>query len=94
MHRDISQAAAVLGLKPMHLRKKLRELGVINEYNELANKHRGGPHFFIQTRQRWNNSINDYSYYGVIMVTEKGIGWIAGQLAIQIVKAAGERNAA
>ena len=88
MHRDINQAAAVLGLKPAHLRKKLRELGVINQMSELASKHREGPHFFVQTRMRWNAAINTYSYYGVVMVTEKGIGWIAGQLAIKVVKAA------
>lgn len=88
MHRDINQAAAVLGLKPGHLRKKLRELGVLNQMSELASKHREGPNFFVQTRQRWNSNINTYSYYGVVMITEKGVGWIAQQLAIKVVKAA------
>lgn len=88
MHRDINQAAAVLGLKPGHLRKKLRELGVLNHMSELASKHREGPNFFVQTRQRWNKAINTYSYYGVVMITEQGIGWIAKQLAIKVVKAA------
>lgn len=88
MHRDVNQAAAVLGLKPGHLRKKLRELGVISQMGELASKHREGPNFFVQTRQRWNPNINSYVYYGVVMVTEAGIGWLARRLAIEVVKVA------
>lgn len=42
MHRDINQAAALLGLKPHHLRKKLREIGVLTQIGELHCKHRRG----------------------------------------------------
>lgn len=86
MHRDINQTAALLGLKPHHLRKKLREIGVLTQIGELHCKHREGPNFFVQTRSRWNNVINTYSHYGVVMVTEDGIAWLAKQLAIQIRK--------
>ncbi|MFT0212860.1 hypothetical protein VQ643_09615 [Pseudomonas sp. F1_0610] len=86
MHRDVNSAAAVLGLKPSVLRKKLRELGVISNNNELQCKFRGSPYFFTDTRQRWNEYIQAYSYYGVIMVTEKGIAWIAKKMIINIKK--------
>lgn len=86
MHRDINQAAAVLGLKPSHLRKKLRDIGVLTQIGELHCAHRQGPNFFVQTRSRWNKSINTYSHYGVVIVTEDGIAWIAKQLSINIRK--------
>lgn len=86
MHRDINQTAALLGLKPSHLRKKLRDLGVLTQISELHCKHREGKHFFVQTRSRWNKSIMTYSHYGVVMITEDGIAWIAQQLAINIRK--------
>ena len=86
MHRDINQAAAVLGLKPSHLRKKLRDIGVLTQIGELHCTHREGTNFFVQTRSRWNKSINTYSHYGVVIVTEDGIAWIAKQLAINIRK--------
>lgn len=87
MHRDVSQAAAVLGVKPGSLRKQLRAMGVLTQIGELACRHREGPHFFVQTRQRWNPRINTYVHYGVVMVTEAGIGWLARQLDIQVVQA-------
>lgn len=86
MHRDINQAAAILGLKPTHLRKKLREIGVLTQIGELQCRHREGKNFFVQPRSRWNPSIQTYSHYAVVMVTEDGIAWIAKQLAIQIRK--------
>lgn len=86
MHRDINQTAAVLGLKPRFLRQKLRELGVINQMGELRCTHRQGKNFFVDTRSRWNKSINTYSHYGVVMVTESGINWIAQKLTISIRK--------
>ena len=86
MHRDINQAAALLGLKPHHLRKKLREIGVLTQIGELHCKHREGPNFFVQTRSRWNSAFQSYSHYGVVMITEDGIPWIAHRLAINIRK--------
>lgn len=86
MHRDINQTAALLGLKPHHLRKKLRDIGVLTQIGELRSHHREGKNFFVQPRSRWNPSIQTYSHYGVVMVTEDGIAWLAKQLAIQIRK--------
>lgn len=86
MHRDINQAAALLGLKSNHLRKKMRDIGVLTQIGELHCKHREGKNFFVQPRSRWNTSIQSYSHYGVVMITENGIAWIAQQLAIQIRK--------
>lgn len=80
MHRNVDQAAAVLGLKPSTLRQRLRELGVLNQMGELACKYREGPYFFVETRQRWNPHFNSYAYYGVVMVTEAGVGWLARKL--------------
>lgn len=86
MHRDINQAAALLSLKPHHLRKKLRDIGVLTQIGELHCRHRQGTNFFVQTRSRWNPSIQSYSHYGVVMITENGIAWVAQQMAIQIRK--------
>lgn len=86
MHRDINQTAALLGLKPHHLRKKLRDIGVLTQIGELHHRHREGDNFFVETRSRWNPSIQTYSHYAVVMVTEDGVTWLAKQLAIQIRK--------
>lgn len=82
MHRDINQTAAVLGLNPHYLRKKLREIGVLTETGDLQSKHHGGKNFFLQPSRRWNTSLMEYLHYDAIMITGQGVSWIARQLAI------------
>jgi hypothetical protein len=84
MNRDLNQAAAVLGLRPRKLREQLRERGVIDHQGELASRYRGQGHLYVDTRSRWNKAINGWSHYGVVMVTEQGIAWLAAQLAVAV----------
>lgn len=86
MNRDLNQAAAVLGLRPRKLREQLRERGIINHQGELASRYRDQGHLYVDTRSRWNKAINGWSHYGVVMVTELGIAWLAAQLAIPVIK--------
>ncbi|MGH8433695.1 MAG: hypothetical protein ACRERX_04260 [Pseudomonas sp.] len=84
MNRTLDQAAAVLGLKPRALRRQLRQLGIITQLGELACQHRDKGQLYTDTRSRWNPNIRAFSHYGVVMVTEAGIRWMAKQLGITV----------
>lgn len=84
MNRNLDATAAVLGLGPRKLRIRLRELGILNSAGDLACAHRDRGYLFVQNRSRWNQSIRSWSHYGVVMVTERGIGWLAQQLGIPV----------
>lgn len=84
MNRTLTQAAAVLGLKPTALRQQLRDLGVLTQMGELACKYRDKGHLYIDTRSRWNQSIGKHSHYAVVMATEQGMAWLAQQLGINV----------
>lgn len=86
MNRDLNQAAALLGLGPRKLRDRLRELGLLNHAGELISTERGKGRLFVETRSRWNRSINGWSHYGLVMVTEPGIAWLAEQLGIPVTR--------
>ncbi|MCY1300378.1 hypothetical protein D9M70_499410 [compost metagenome] len=86
MNRTLDQAAAVLGQKPRAFRQRLRALGILTQMGELACKHRDKGFLFVDTRSRWNRNIRAYSHYGVVMVTEQGIGWLANQLGITVTQ--------
>lgn len=86
MNRDLTQAAAVLGIGPRKLRRRLREMGVIDHEGALACAYRDKGHLYTDTRQRWNPAIGNWTHYGVIMATEGGIEWLAKQLGITITK--------
>lgn len=86
MNRDLDQAAAVLGIGPRKLRRRLREMGVIDHEGKLASAYRDQGNLYVDTRQRWNPSIGNWTSYGVIMSTERGIEWLAGQLGITITR--------
>lgn len=84
MNRTLSESAAVLGIKPGVLRKRLRERRILTESGDLASHHRDKGYLFVDTRSRWNPHLHRYSYYGVVMVKEQGIEWLAKQLAITV----------
>lgn len=86
MNRTLDQAAAVLGIGPRKLRGKLRDEGVINHAGELACRYRDKGHFYVDTRSRWNPSINTYTHYGVVMVTERGVAFLAALLNIPVTQ--------
>ncbi len=86
MNRDLKQAAAVLGIGPRKLRRRLREIGVIDHEGTLAPAYRDKGHLYIDTRSRWNPAIKSYTHYGVVMATEAGIAWLADQLEITVTK--------
>jgi len=84
MNRTINEAAAVLGIKPGTLRKRMKELRILAADGTLASHHRGKGYLFVDTRSRWNAHLNQYAHYGVVLVKEEGITWLAKQLAISI----------
>jgi hypothetical protein len=84
MNRTLDETAAVLGLKPRKFRSQLRELRVLTQSGELASQHRDRGHLFSDPRSRWNDNIKGYSHYAVVMVTERGVEWLAKQLGIGI----------
>lgn len=84
MNRDLTAAAAVLGITRNQLRAHLREQGLLNHKGELVSSPRIQGRLFTDTRARWNPSIRGYSHYGVVMATEAGIGWLADLLGITV----------
>lgn len=84
MNRDLTAAATLLGLTRNKLRDQLRAKGVLNHKGELIAAPRVQGRLFTDTRARWNPSINAYSYYGVVMATEAGIGWLAELLGVPV----------
>ncbi len=86
MNRTLAQAAAVLGIGPRKLRARLREMGLLNHAGELISTERGKGRLYVDTRSRWNRSIGTWSHYGVVMVTEAGVGWLAEQLGIPVTR--------
>ncbi|MDT4806977.1 hypothetical protein FQZ97_398170 [compost metagenome] len=94
MHRDPDATAALLGQRPRKFRQRLRALGILTQSGELACKHREGGYLFTRTKSRWNRNIGAWTHYGVVMVTEKGVAWLAKQLGIQINEAPEHKDAA
>ena len=84
MNRTLDETAALLGLKPRKFRAQLRELRVLTQSGDLATRHRERGYLFSEPRSRWNDNIKGYSHYAVVMVTERGIEWLAKQLGIGI----------
>lgn len=84
MNRDLTAAAAVLGITRNRLRDQLRAQGVLNHKGELISSPRIEGRLFTDTRSRWNPSIGRYTHYGVVMATEAGIGWLAELLDITV----------
>jgi len=86
MHRTTAATAALLGIGPRKMRRRLRDLGVLDHTGNLTCAHREKGRFFVDTRSRWNPSINGWTSYGVVMVTEAGVEWIAQQFGIPITR--------
>ncbi len=86
MNRTLDATAAVLGLKPRSFRKRLRELGILTQSSDLASKHRDRGYLYADARSRWNPSIHTFSHYSVVMVTEKGVAWLAKQLGVEVTQ--------
>ena len=86
MNRTLDQAAAVLGIGPRKLRKRLRDMGVIDHQGALACAYRDKGLLYTDTRQRWNPAIGSWVSYGVIMATERGVEWLAVKLGITVAK--------
>lgn len=86
MNRTLDAAAAVLGLKPRSFRKRLREHGILTQGGDLASQHRDRGYLYADARSRWNPSINTFSHYSVVMVTENGVAWLAKKLGIEITQ--------
>ncbi|RMO12223.1 hypothetical protein ALQ47_00241 [Pseudomonas cichorii] len=84
MNRNLDATAAVLGIKPRALRKRLRELGILTHTGDLASKYRDQGYLYSDPRSRYNEAIRAYSHYAVVMVKEAGIPWLAKQLGITI----------
>ena len=84
MNRTVSQAAAILNRPARQLFSELRTLKIINQQRELISSQRQQGRFYTDARARWNPSINSYTHYGVVMITEKGMAWLAEQLNVSV----------
>lgn len=84
MNRTIREAAHVLGIRERALRDHLRSTKALNKDGTLAAKHLGQGKLTMDTRSRWNAKLQKYSHYGVVMVTEAGIDWLAQHLGVTV----------
>ncbi|WP_437881052.1 hypothetical protein [Pseudomonas sp. LRF_L74] len=77
MNRDLDTAASALGIGPRILRRKLRSMNLLSHGAELIASPQTEGRLYTARRSRWNPSINAYTEYGVVMVTEAGMEWLA-----------------
>lgn len=84
MNRTIREAAQVLGVRERALRDHLRTTKALNKDGTVAAKHYGAGNLMQDTRSRINPATGQRAYYGVVLVTEAGIGWLAQQLGVTI----------
>lgn len=84
MNRTLKQAAAVLGLSERALRRSLRDRRILLADGTLAAPYVDQGHLYMDPRARWNPTLGTYSHYAVVMVTERGIGWLADKLGITV----------
>ena len=84
MNRTLDQTAAILGIKPRAFRARLRELRILTKDGDLASQHRDRGYLFSDLRSHWNETIQQYRHYAVVMVKEEGVEWLANQLHISI----------
>lgn len=84
MNRTLNQAAQVLGIRETALRAWLRDQGHLNKDGTLAAKHIGGGKLFMEPRVTQPKQLGHRKHYAVLMVTERGIDWLAAQMGIEI----------
>lgn len=84
MNRTLNQAAQVLAIRETELRAWLREKGHLNKDGTLAAKHVGGGNLFMEPRVTQPKQLGHRKHYAVLMVTERGIDWLAAQMGIEI----------
>lgn len=94
MNRNIRESARVLGVRESDLRTHLQDTKVLNDDGTLAARYIGRGHLFMDPRQRWNDRLNKYVHYSVLMVTEAGIDWLAGRLGVSITTTSHKDDAA
>lgn len=84
MNRTLNQAAQVLGIREPALRAWLRDQGHLNKDGTLAAKHIGAGNLFMEPRVTQPKHLGHRKHYTVLMVTERGIDWLAKQMRIEI----------
>lgn len=84
MNRTLNQAAQVLAIRETALRAWLRDQGHLNKDGTLAAKHVGAGNLFMEPRVTQPKQLGHRKHYAVLMVTERGIDWLAAQMGIEI----------
>lgn len=84
MNRTLNQAAQVLGIRETALRAWLRDQGHLNKDGTLAAKHVCAGKLFMEPRVTQPKQLGHRKHYAVLMVTERGIDWLAAQMGIEI----------
>lgn len=84
MNRTLNQAAQVMGIRETALRAWLRDQGHLNKDGTLAAKHVGAGKLFMEPRVTQPKQLGHRKHYAVLMVTERGIDWLAAQMGIEI----------
>lgn len=94
MNRTLNQAAQVLGIRETSLRTWLRDQGHLNKDGTLAAKHIGAGNLFMEPRVTQPKQLGYRKHYAVLMVTGRGIDWLAQQMGIEIKEIQQKESAA
>jgi predicted component of type VI protein secretion system len=84
MNRTLDETAALLGIKPRTLRKRLRELRILTTAGDLASQYRNGEYLYSDARSFFNETIQQHQHYAVVMVKEPGVDWLAKKLDVNV----------
>lgn len=86
MNRTLKQAAALLGKPQRAIREHLRSIGAIYHDGTVTPRYHGRSLIYCDVRQRWVPQRGQYESYGVLMVTEAGFTWLAGELGVPVTR--------
>lgn len=84
MHRNLAETATLLGMGKLKLRTRLKQLGVLTEDGSIEPKYRERGLLFADQRAYFHHGIQDWRHYSVVMVTERGVDFLARTLGIEV----------
>ncbi|EQM66093.1 phage antirepressor KilAC domain-containing protein [Pseudomonas tohonis] len=82
MNRTINQAAELLRQPPQQFRNRLKALGVLTKDSKLESRYEGSGYLFTRTKHYMNRGLGREVPYHVVMITERGIAYLAERLDI------------
>ncbi|WP_312374953.1 hypothetical protein [Pseudomonas oryzihabitans] len=86
MNRTLNEVASLLGIGPNILRRRMREMKILNQRNELISAPAHEGRLFMDPHSYWCPTLRTYRHIARVKATERGIEWLAKRLGIEITR--------